>query len=150
MPNFMLIQASCAFRSEGWWRIQSKLGEGYLANACAAFPRSVNLVGGILERSLDLSCSESARLAALSDPGPLEFVEGTGKPQTGWNSRRNQQRETWISQASHRVAEVRRQVIWRLQNRTIRSRNGSFWFDTSQTGYNDWLTTAMSITIGIS
>ncbi len=72
-----LVGGSCVFLSEGWCSIQSKLGEAFLSNVCSAYPRAANVVNGVTERSLDLSCPESARLV-LFDPMPIEFVEGTG------------------------------------------------------------------------
>ncbi len=47
--------------------IQKKLGEEYLSIMCAAYPRVMNVVDDVLQRSLDLSCPEAARLVLL-DP----------------------------------------------------------------------------------
>jgi lysine-N-methylase len=110
--EFQLLDASCGFLSEGLCSIQSKLGEGYLANACATFPRTENLVDGVRERSLDLSCPESARLALL-DPSPLEFVEGAGNDALAGNPGAISSAST----APEEAAGVRRLVIWLLQNR---------------------------------
>ena len=64
----------CPFLTEGLCEIQTTLGEDLLSDNCAAFPRITSLVEGVLERSLDLSCPEAARLA-LCHPQPMEFVE---------------------------------------------------------------------------
>ena len=64
----------CPFLSEGMCSIQQRLGEGYLSNMCATYPRVANSAGGVLRRSLDLSCPEAARLVLL-DPRPMEFRE---------------------------------------------------------------------------
>lgn len=72
--TFTTSGGRCSFLSEGLCSIQKRLGESYLGAACAAFPRVTNLVNGVLERSLDLSCPEAARLALL-DPAPLVFSE---------------------------------------------------------------------------
>jgi len=111
--EFQLLEASCAFLSEGLCSIQSKLGEGYLANACAMFPRIENLVEGVRERSLDLSCPESARLT-LFDPSPLEFVEDAGNGPLAGNPGAINSGSTGHAEA----AGVRRLMIWLLQNRT--------------------------------
>jgi lysine-N-methylase len=64
----------CPFLAEGLCSIQQKLGEDYLSKLCATYPRVMNLVDGVLERSLEESCPEAARLALL-DPNPMEFDE---------------------------------------------------------------------------
>jgi lysine-N-methylase len=67
--------AVCPFLSEGLCSIQARLGEEYLSNMCATYPRIVNRIDGVLQRSLDLSCPEAARLVLLN-PNPIEFVGG--------------------------------------------------------------------------
>jgi lysine-N-methylase len=64
----------CPFLSDGLCSIQRRLGEEYLPNMCATYPRIMNKVDGVLQRSLDLSCPEAARVALL-DPRPMEFDE---------------------------------------------------------------------------
>lgn len=56
---------TCPFLGEGLCSIQNKLGEEYLPKMCAQYPR-------ILNRSLDLSCPEAARLTLL-DPDGMRF-----------------------------------------------------------------------------
>ncbi len=46
-------------------RIQSELGESYLSHICATYPRIVQVIGGIQETALTLSCPEAARLVLL-------------------------------------------------------------------------------------
>jgi lysine-N-methylase len=70
---------ACPFLSGGLCGIQSKLGEGYLSIMCAAYPRVMNIVDDVLQRSLDLSCPEAARIVLL-DPKPIEFDEEEGPP----------------------------------------------------------------------
>ena len=69
----------CPFLSEGWCAIQKKLGEAYLPIMCSAYPRVMNVVDDVLQRSLDLSCPEAARLVLL-DPNPMQFDEEEGPP----------------------------------------------------------------------
>lgn len=52
--------------------IQRKLGEEMLSTTCAAYPRMINSLNGIMEKSLTLSCPEAVRLALLP-PEPMEF-----------------------------------------------------------------------------
>ena len=73
-----LSETHCPFLSEGLCSIQRRLGEEYLAKTCATYPRVMNLVDGTLERSLDLSCPEAARLALLN-PSPMHFEEADNK-----------------------------------------------------------------------
>ena len=71
-----LVNNRCPLMSEGLCSIQLKLGESYLSNTCAAYPRSVLVVDGVVERTLHLSCPEAARLVLL-DPAPFEWKELT-------------------------------------------------------------------------
>ncbi len=69
-----LSEPRCPFLAQGLCSIQTKLGEDYLSNTCATYPRVMTMVGDVLERTLDLSCPEAARIALL-DPSPLRFEE---------------------------------------------------------------------------
>lgn len=60
----------CPFlNGEGLCKTQAKLGETYLSNVCATFPRMTNLIDGVLESTLTLSCPEAARLVLLNPEG---------------------------------------------------------------------------------
>jgi lysine-N-methylase len=72
------MTSDCAFFSDGLCDIHATLGEEYLCKNCATYPRVMCSVEGILERSLDLSCPEAARLA-LTNPEPMRFVEASGE-----------------------------------------------------------------------
>lgn len=52
--------------------IQKKLDDKALALICDSFPRSYNIVDGLLERSLCVSCPSAAELV-LGDEKPIEF-----------------------------------------------------------------------------
>ena len=67
-----LNSSGCPFLSEGLCAIQKGLGEAFLCNMCATYPRIMNIVDDVLERSLDLACPEAARIVLL-DPHPMEF-----------------------------------------------------------------------------
>jgi lysine-N-methylase len=75
--DIKLIESQCPFLAEGLCSIQAQLGEEYLSKNCAAYPRVMHSVEGVLERALDLSCPEAARLA-LMNPEQTQFVEQAG------------------------------------------------------------------------
>jgi len=47
-------------------RIQAQLGESFLPHSCAIYPRIVNSIAGVEDKSLALSCPEAARLVLLN------------------------------------------------------------------------------------
>lgn len=64
----------CPFlTSEGLCFLQLKLGEDFLSDTCYTFPRVINEVEGVLEKSATVSCPEAARLVLL-DPAPMGFA----------------------------------------------------------------------------
>jgi lysine-N-methylase len=67
-------ESGCTFLSHGLCAVQVQLGEQYLSNMCATYPRVMNRVDQVLQRSLDLSCPEAARVVLLN-PRPMEFLE---------------------------------------------------------------------------
>lgn len=68
-----LVDNRCAFLSEtGLCHIHSNLGEDYLCNTCKIYPRNFNLVNGVVEKSLTLSCIEAAKKILLKKE-KLEF-----------------------------------------------------------------------------
>jgi len=71
----MLPNQQCVFLSEEkMCKIQLKYGEKYLSNTCAIYPRQINDVGSVVEKSATMSCPEAARLALLNPEG-IEFIE---------------------------------------------------------------------------
>lgn len=110
----------CPFLSDGLCSIQQKLGEDYLSKLCATYPRVMNVVDGVLERSLEVSCPEAARLALL-DPSPMEFRES----QEDLGGARLGSVSVLVTSGSKHPAkpyqhfhEVRRMVFSLLQNRS--------------------------------
>ncbi|WP_128103746.1 flagellin lysine-N-methylase [Paenibacillus sp. DCT19] len=68
-------QGRCGFLSEeNLCKIQLGLGEDYLSNVCSSYPRSINSIDGVLEKSTTLSCPEAARLTLLKSEG-IQFYE---------------------------------------------------------------------------
>ena len=59
------------WRNDGLCRIQAELGEEALCKTCREFPRLTHDYGDFLERGLELSCPEAARIilsAPIADP----------------------------------------------------------------------------------
>ncbi len=66
---------SCPFLSEQkLCSIQLKLGEQFLSSTCSTYPRILNQVNDVFEKSATTSCPEVARLALLN-PNGIEFDE---------------------------------------------------------------------------
>lgn len=59
---------------DGLCDIHKELGEEFLCNTCAVYPRYLTQVGGTIEKSLTLSCPEAARVVLLREDG-LGFIE---------------------------------------------------------------------------
>lgn len=60
---------------KGLCTVHKELGESYLCNTCATYPRIFSDVGGTIEKTLTLSCPEAARVV-LNRPEGIGFVEG--------------------------------------------------------------------------
>jgi lysine-N-methylase len=86
--NFAKIDFSggkCPFLAGGLCSIHQKLGEEALSEICASFPRVMNIVDGVAERSLDMACPEAVRVALLN-PEPMVYSDvdlGSETPRHG-------------------------------------------------------------------
>ncbi len=70
-----LQEGQCPFLTEEkLCHIQKQLGEAALSISCDTYPRNFNKVNNILQRSLDISCLEAAKLILLNEKG-IEFEE---------------------------------------------------------------------------
>jgi len=109
----------CPFLSEGLCSIHQTLGEDYLSTLCATYPRIMNVVDGVLERSLELSCPEAARLALL-DPDPMEFesLDEDGNGRRASVSTIVTSGSQYPDKPYRHFHEVRRLVLSLLQNRS--------------------------------
>jgi len=72
--RFRLEDGKCPALHENLCAIQQSLGESYIPDLCSKYPRALNVLGGVVERSLHLSCPEAARLA-LTDPEAMVLQE---------------------------------------------------------------------------
>lgn len=61
--------------------IQKELGPDFLSNACAVYPRNLNSVDGVVEKSATLSCPEVARLILLNEEG-IDFIQDVEPSET--------------------------------------------------------------------
>ena len=70
------------WREDGLCRIQAELGESALCKTCRDFPRLTHDYGDFIERGLELSCPEAARiiLSAPAAPPITEEIPG-GEPE---------------------------------------------------------------------
>ncbi len=110
----------CHFLAEGLCSIQQRLGEEYLSNMCATYPRVVNRAGEVRQRSLDLSCPEAARMALL-DPRPMQFGEGEfhdGEMRPGYVPELDVAALSGMAEPYGLFREVRGRVIAHLQDRS--------------------------------
>ena len=62
------------WRQDGLCRIQAELGEEALCKTCREFPRLTHDYGDFIERGLELSCPEAARII-LSSPAAAPITE---------------------------------------------------------------------------
>lgn len=68
----------CPFLSrDKYCTIHSELGEEYLSDVCATYPRIINKVDNYYEISLDVSCIEAARIVFSKEEG-IDFEECEG------------------------------------------------------------------------
>ena len=66
------------WQQDGLCRIQAELGEEALCHVCREFPRLTHDYGDFIERGLELSCPEAARMILGAKPAPFveEFSKG--------------------------------------------------------------------------
>ena len=62
------------WRTDGLCRIQAELGEKALCKTCREFPRLTHDYGDFIERGLELSCPEAARII-LSSPAAAPIIQ---------------------------------------------------------------------------
>ena len=69
------------WREDGLCRIQAEQGEGALCKTCREFPRLTHDYGNFVERGLELSCPEAARIILTSVPQPaiVQDLPGSGE-----------------------------------------------------------------------
>lgn len=70
---FSIVEGRCPmWRGDGLCRIQAEAGHDALCQTCRDFPRLTHDYGDFVERGLELSCPEAARMIFSCDPGWVE------------------------------------------------------------------------------
>ena len=74
-----IVNGRCPmWREDGLCRIQAELGEAALCKTCREFPRLTHDYGDFMERQLELSCPEAARILLTAPILPAVTEEGPG------------------------------------------------------------------------
>lgn len=95
-------------------RIQKELGPEFLSNTCAIYPRNLNMVDNVVEKSATLSCPEVARLVLLNREG-IEFNQDVEPSNTKGFVKKN----SMSKQQQDLFWDLRIFTITTLQNRNI-------------------------------
>ena len=101
------------WRSDGLCRIQAELGEHALCRTCREFPRLTHDYGDFMERGLELSCPEAARIILSSKPAPMIHTEVPGNTDPQYDieamevlNRTRQAALEIVSDSGHTVPEM--------------------------------------------
>ena len=74
-----IVEGRCPmWRMDGLCRIQAELGESALCKTCREFPRLTHDYGDFMERGLELSCPEAARIILSASPASFVTEEAPG------------------------------------------------------------------------
>ena len=73
------------WREDGLCCIQAELGESALCKTCREFPRLTHDYGDFIERGLELSCPEAARIILSSAPGPAMIQQIPGEEEAEYD-----------------------------------------------------------------
>jgi len=117
----MLPNHECVFLSaEKMCKIQLKYGEDYLSNTCATYPRTINVVDAVAEKSATMSCPEAARLALLN-PAGIKFIEIKEPAEVRYSPRTTLYTENlpFMNKAQKYFWDIRTFVIQLLQFRDV-------------------------------
>lgn len=88
-------------------KIQTELGPEFLSDTCAIYPRTLNLVEGVVEKSATLSCPEVARLVLLKENG-IDFIQDVEPSDTRGFVKKNT------------MSKVQQALFWDMRIFTIR------------------------------
>ncbi len=88
-------------------KIQTELGPEFLSNTCAVYPRKLNLVDNVVEKSATLSCPEVARLVLLNENG-IDFIQDVEPSDTRGLVKKNT------------MSKVQQELFWDLRIFSIR------------------------------
>lgn len=99
--------------------IQQQLGESFLCNTCSVYPRIINKLDDILEKSGTISCPEVARLALLNKDG-IEFEINNGDAPYKIYQGELQSNAFKTNSIEHNFWDIRYHIIEILQERKLR------------------------------
>lgn len=115
----MSNEGSCTLLDENnLCTIQKELGPDFLSNTCAIYPRVLNRVDNVVEKSATLSCPEAARLALLNEKGIHFFEEVEPSDTRGFMNK-----EISTAKKNDLLWDLRIFSISLIQNRTISIEN---------------------------
>lgn len=108
----------CPFLDESkLCRIYSNLGEDYLSNVCYSYPRVYNILDGVYELSLYMSCPEAIR-KLLENEDPIQFKEEKSVLDKHIiHSSISTVEDRWKKSPVRRLKELRTMSIKMVQNR---------------------------------
>jgi lysine-N-methylase len=112
--RFRMEGPVCPALEDGLCSIQKALGESNIPDLCSTFPRVLNAVGGVMEKSLHLSCPEAARLV-LNDPEAMIVDE---RPEDG-ASVRSGAVGFMEGDSDQRLNRIRSRMIGWIQQRSL-------------------------------
>jgi lysine-N-methylase len=99
--------------------IQRNLGEDYLSNVCYSFPRVYNMLNGVYELSLSMSCPEAVR-KLISSQDPIHFTEQEmDQVKLIEHSSVDTESKYWKKTPVSQLPELRDLSIKILQNRSL-------------------------------
>ncbi|OQY34918.1 MAG: hypothetical protein B6241_03295 [Spirochaetaceae bacterium 4572_59] len=108
----------CPFLDENrLCRIYSNLGEDYLSNVCYSYPRVYNVLDGVYELSLFMSCPEAIRRLVASREAIRFVEEEMALEKHIINSYIESKDKRWKKSAIRRLKELRSLSIEMIQNR---------------------------------
>ncbi|MBQ3421801.1 MAG: flagellin lysine-N-methylase [Romboutsia sp.] len=100
--------------------IHKNLGEEHLCSTCKTYPRQYNIINGIIEKNLTLSCPEVARIILLNENGiDFYFEENTDELSKEYVKSKNTNLESLKTIGAKYFWELRTFVIEILQDRTL-------------------------------
>lgn len=73
------------WRQDSLCRIQAELGESALCRTCREFPRLTHDYGDFIEKGLELSCPEAARIILSSTPAPTVYEKTPDTPEAEYD-----------------------------------------------------------------
>ena len=73
------------WRQDGLCRIQAELGEEALCKTCREFPRLTHDYGDFIEKGLEMSCPEAARIILSAVPRPAVLEETPDTPEAEYD-----------------------------------------------------------------